>query len=102
MMPSISGYSGFVGSQHYIHSGGASNYICLPLDPEWSKYNLGKTGNYIYGTDYELSGSQALLFSDQIHNHNVPCAQCYNETISTTIMMPAKLTCPQGWAKVKD
>ena len=97
----ISGCSGFVGGQHYTHTGGGSNYICLPLKPEWSKYDLGTFGNYIYGTEYELSGSQASLFSNRLQDNNVPCAQCYSNTRSITIMMPAKLTCPLGWTKVR-
>lgn len=95
--PSVSGtqlvYSGRAGGGHYTH-GGAANYLCLPLDPEYTlPFRAGAQGHmYLYASEYEnpIRGT---------HNHNVPCAVCIANTRNTVLKMPAKTSCPQSWTK---
>ena len=95
--PSIAGtelvYAGRAGGSHYTH-GGAANYLCMPLDPEYTlQYRGGVQGyNYVYGTEYDvpIRGS---------HNHNVPCAVCSATTRLQLLMIPAKTSCPTSWTR---
>ena len=42
-------YSGRAGGSHYNHKGGGTNPQCLPLNPNYLKYQPGKqTNSYIY------------------------------------------------------
>jgi len=90
-------FTGFVIGSHYTHDGGASNYQCLPLKPEYSTYAL--TGSWVYGAEYETGSS---VFPNAMQNHNVPCARCFAPTRSATLMIPAKRTCPPSWTKVRQ
>ena len=71
-------YAGRTGCTFSGHQGGASNYLCMPNDPQYSQYQPGVRGHsYVYGTEYErplVSGR------DQ---HNAPCAVCYIPTKNT-------------------
>ena len=86
-------YNGIVGGSYYIH-GGAVNYQCLPLDPEYTlPFQSGIQGYmHIYGAEYEnpVRGT---------HNHNVPCSVCLVVTRLIALMIPAKTSCPQYWTK---
>ena len=96
--PNISGtelvYTGRAGGSHYTHKGGAANYLCMPLDPQYTlSYQAGvRDHNYVYGTEYQhpLRGSS---------DHNVPCAVCYVSTRETVLMIPAKTSCPTSWTR---
>ncbi|XP_036366811.1 uncharacterized protein LOC118767012 [Octopus sinensis] len=57
-------YEGVVGGQHYTHTGGGSNLLCLPNDPIWANYTTEvEEGGYIYGSEYEISHYSNKLFS---------------------------------------
>ena len=96
--PNVAGtqlvYTGRTGGSHYTHRGGAVNYLCMPLDPQYTlPYQAGVEGySYVYGTEYEgpLQGT---------HHHNVPCAVCYASTRETVLMIPAKTSCPASWTR---
>ena len=96
--PNITGtelvYSVGAGGTHYSHKGGAANYLCMPLDPEYTlPYQAGvRDHSYVYGAEYEtpIQGT---------HNHNVPCAVCYVSTRETVLMIPAKTSCPTSWTR---
>jgi hypothetical protein len=63
-----------MGGEWYAHSGGGSNYLCLPLDPIFDKITSGVQGySYIHGTEYEI-GSHSNIFPKNIGNHDAPCA----------------------------
>ena len=77
-------YSGIVGGSHYTHDGGAANYLCLPLDPEYTlPFQSGIQGMHIYGAEYQgpVRGT---------HDHNVPCSVCLVVSRSIALMIPAK------------
>ena len=85
-------YSGRTGATVSYSRGGAANHICMPDNPEYSRYNTGVQGfSLVYGAEYELnvkrSGTQ----------YNAPCAVCYVSNKSTFIMYPSRITCPTGW-----
>ena len=89
-------YGGKTGIPYYVHKGGASNYICMPNDPQYTlPYRPGVQGySYVYGTEYELAPP-----GYNVNQHNAPCAVCYVATKQTTIMIPAHTSCPTGWTR---
>jgi len=74
--------------------GGASNYICMPNDPQYTlAFRPGVQGySYVYGTEYEQPPP-----GYSVHQHNAVCAVCYVADKHTTIMIPAHTSCPSGW-----
>ena len=96
--PDVSGtelvYAGRAGGTHYTRKGGAANYLCMPDDPDYLRYQPGVQGrNYVYGTEYETSGQPLSA----VHDHDVPCAVCYASTRAAVTMIPAKTRCPSTW-----
>ena len=89
-------YGGKTGVTFEDDSGGASNYICMPHDPQYTlPYHAGVQGySYVYGTEYELPPP-----GYNTHQHNAPCAVCYVATKHTTVMIPAHTSCPTGWTR---
>ena len=82
-------YSGRVAGSNHDDKGGGSNAQCLPTDPE---YNVTLTSTqkkaYMFGAQFDNS--------IDIHNHDILCALCFANR-STSLMIPAKFTCPSGW-----
>ena len=88
-------YSGRAGGTNYQHKGGAANILCLPNDPQYSRYGSGVTGySPLTGVQYNVAVGQPLR---TVHSHNMPCAACYTSSRVTVLMIPAKLTCPTNW-----
>ena len=88
-------YSGRAGGTQYDHSGGAANLLCLPDDPEYSRYGGGvQDYSPLRGAEYRTESGQP--FSSK-HVHNMPCAVCCTSTRSKLLVIPAKLTCPTNW-----
>ena len=88
-------YSGRAGGTSYNKRGGASNYLCMPNDPEYGlAYRAGvQDSSPVDGAEYEYPVVTGR------HNHNVPCAVCYVQNRTTSIMIPAKMNCPSGWTR---
>ena len=91
-------YAGRTGGTHYNTRGGAAEKICLPEDPEYIAETSGISLQYystVQGGEYEVSfGPNANVIQ-----HNAPCAVCYVPTRATTIMIPAKTSCPSSWTR---
>ena len=91
-------YSGRTGGTHYETRGGSAENICLPDNPDYLAETAGLTTSFfstVQGAEYELwSGPK-----ENVSDHNVPCAVCYAPTRATTIMVPAKTTCPPSWTR---
>ena len=86
-----------MGGEHYTHSGGAANYLCLPKVPKYDRYKDGaQHGGLVYGTEYELSFNP---FDKNLQDHNAVCAVCYVESRGSMLMMPARNDCPSGWTE---
>ena len=97
--PSVSGtelvYAGRAGGTHYTHKGGAANYLCMPGDPDYLRYQSGVQGqSYVYGVEYEAFSRQPF---GALNDHNIPCAVCYASTRAAVTMIPAKTRCPSTW-----
>lgn len=87
-------YRGRAATKHYSDVGGGINYQCLPAVPEYGNFREGIQGHsLLYQVEYEIPMEQLGVSDDE----NVPCAVCYVPTRSTTIMIPALLSCPTGW-----
>ena len=56
-----------------------------------SNNNLFGHGAWFYGTEYQFTYKNVAIDDD------VPCAICKVTPATTTMMVPAKLTCPQNW-----
>ena len=85
-------YSGRGGGTYRDRTGGGTNLLCLPDDPEYSIFGSGVNGySPLRGAEYDAAPSQPL---GSYNNHNMPCAVCY---VSTRDTVPAKLTCPTHW-----
>ncbi|KAI0232754.1 hypothetical protein LSAT2_016965 [Lamellibrachia satsuma] len=96
-------YSGFAAGAFYTHSGGGSNYLCLPRDPEWGPRTTAgfQSGGYLHGAEYQVYGNDPFSKANarSLHQNDVPCAVCLVTSRPTKLMIPAKLTCPDGWTK---
>ena len=88
-------YAGRAGGTHYQHSGGASNFVCLPNDPDYLQYQRGVQGYAnVGGVEYYYADFPSL---SSLTRHNAPCAVCYVATRSVAVMIPAKTRCPTHW-----
>ncbi|XP_067932873.1 uncharacterized protein [Watersipora subatra] len=85
--------SGLATGQYYTHKGGSSVYACFLSEPEYNSNLAGDQGNYIYRAEYQTNSH---IFPSCMHDQNVPCSRCYLLSKSTTIMIPAKRTCPSS------
>ena len=51
---------GFAGGPNYGHSGGGSNYQCLPGNPQWGHHTDGLMSNsYMQGAEYLFSSANS-------------------------------------------
>ena len=81
--------TGITGGKHYLQKGNGNNPLCLPKTPEFDNVVADPpVYAFLYGAEYqEIPGHT---------DHDVPCSVC-RAPQSTTIMVPATLTCPPGW-----
>ena len=95
--PSVPGttlvYSGITAGSSYAHTGGGANYICIPEVPDYHPEATTANINYVYlyGTEYEVWGGQAL---DGYGNQNIPCSVCHVSGRPSQIMIPGTYKCP--------
>lgn len=86
-------YRGQVAVPDHGASGGGSNYMCLPADPE---YHPNSPNNVLSATIfrvwYEIDDNLDKL--PNLHRDSVPCAVCESDQRLTQLMMPAKTRCP--------
>ena len=87
-------YAGRAGGTHLTHKGGAANYLCMPDDPDYLRYQPGVQGySQVYGAEYQPHSGPLSAVDD----HNAPCAVCYASTRGAVTMIPAKTRCPSTW-----
>ena len=93
--PSTSGtqrlYAGRAAGSYWTERGGGANYLCLPVQPQYSTYTPGTQDGqaYMYGTEYETGGPGETGPLSSCNDHNAPCAVCYASTQETVVMIPA-------------
>ncbi len=89
-------YAGRAGGTRYNVEGGASNYICLPDNPQYLSYQAGVQGySLIHGTEFETFDQPLGSF----FQHNVACSVCFVSSRSVQLMIPARYECPTGWTR---
>ena len=89
-------YSGATAGSHFTHVGAAVDPLCLPLDPQYLKYQSGHQSHAIvYGAEYQTSGTPL----DHSNDRNVPCALCQVYGRTSKIMIPSHYECPNGWRR---
>ena len=97
---SVALYKGVAGGSWYSHTGGGSNYLCLPHDPIWGAFNTGVEKNSkIHGSEYQSPTGFRLNNNHYLplHDNNVPCVVCRSQTKSSVITLPARNQCYGGW-----
>ena len=103
-------FEGYAAGPHWSQAGDGSNYLCLPEEPQWKTY---LEGNHAYSATGYMHGVQYGLWSDATYRNSIfdssnsggvdlleqaaPCAVCYAGGRSTTLMIPARTECPDGW-----
>ena len=91
---------GIIGGEYYNHYGGGSQYLCLPRNPKYDKYQNGRQGaGAVYGTEYQVLHYNGNPFDKSLHDHDAPCAVCFVKSRGSMLMMPARNDCPSGWTK---
>ncbi|XP_028402159.1 uncharacterized protein LOC114525141 isoform X1 [Dendronephthya gigantea] len=92
-------YSGVMGGTYFNDAGGASNYLCLPLNPIFEKYVDGlQASTYMHGVEFETIDGQNQIFPNtNIDDDNAPCAVCQAKSRVSHMMIPARNVCPSGW-----
>jgi hypothetical protein len=92
--------SGYAAGEKYIYSssytGGASNRLCLPSNPELSNKTIS-AASQLYGTEYDDT-----KFGSGAYNEDVPCAVCRSTNTSSSLMIPGRKSCFAGWKKEYD
>lgn len=84
-----------MGGSWWKHNGGASNYLCLPMNPSFGKFERGSQGgNYIYGAEYQ----HTRLASKPLVHYDATCVVCHIQSRGSYVMIPARNTCPNGWS----
>ncbi|CAH1252386.1 Hypp9269 [Branchiostoma lanceolatum] len=88
-------YDGVTGGTHYSYYGGGTNLLCMPMTPIYQDAEAGSRSDraYLYGSEYETSDFPPL---SSLYNQDPPCAVCLIPR-GTSIMLPAKESCPSGW-----
>ncbi|XP_061178102.1 short-chain collagen C4-like [Saccostrea echinata] len=89
-------YDGTAGGSYYSETGNGANTLCLPHDPELLPDHLPLTPSgfsHIYGGEYQFSLGKVVIQDD------VPCSVCHVKMATSSMMIPAKRSCPTGWSK---
>ena len=93
-------YSGRAGGSWWSQTGGATNYLCMPDDPDYLQYAPGAQGaSFVYGVEYGPFSGQPFYVQPNVFAHNVPCAVCMAVSRCSLLMIPAKTQCPTSWTR---
>ena len=91
-------YSGRAGGSWWSQTGGATNYLCMPDNPDYLQYDSDVQGrNYVFGVEYVAYNSQPLNVNPNVWGRNVPCAVCMAVSRCSLLMIPGKTSCPVSW-----
>ena len=65
-------YSGRAGGSWYSKTGGATNHLCMPDNPDYLQYASGVQGyNYVYGVEYGIPTGQPLYNVTHNNEHSL-------------------------------
>ena len=92
------GQKGRAGGSWYRETGGATNYLCMPDNPDYLQYDSDVQGlNYVYGVEFDMASGQPLRVNPDVDDHNAPCAVCMAVSRCSLLMIPGKTSCPVSW-----
>ena len=87
-------FAGLVGGSLYSHTGGASQYLCLPHNPIYSEVqpNRNDKRSLIFSTELQYPAFAPL---EHMQHHDAACSVCrtLDERVSV-LMIPAQNQCP--------
>lgn len=88
-------YRGQVAAPDHFTTGGGSNYICLPDDPEYHPNSPNKVlSATIFRVFYDIEDDIDKVPNVQMQS--VPCSVCESNQRLTQLMLPAKTRCPSS------
>ena len=89
-------YSGRVQGSPHNQRGGTSEFLCLPLEPEFgAEYRAGEQRRSpLVPAEYETFADEPLA---EVADEIVPCAVCHVTRRGSVVTIPAGLTCPDQW-----
>ena len=91
-------YAGYAAGSYYTVPGGAADYLCLPNEPRWGRFeDSSQSSAEIYGVEYELGGRNIqTFFGRELQDHDAPCAVCISSR-PNMLMIPGRNVCYDGW-----
>jgi hypothetical protein len=94
-------YAGRAAGSHWDSSGGTSDILCLPQQPEYDEEYQTGAQHYsaLHGVEYETFSDSPL---EDARDHNVPCAVCRVNGRDSILMIPARRNCPASWTTEYD
>ena len=89
-----------MGGSNHNHKGSGGDYLCLSEIPEFDYVQNGNSQQrgLVYSAEYqfnEVNGSPL----EPLLDHDVPCAVCEVLHRGLHLMIPAKMSCPDGWTE---
>jgi hypothetical protein len=91
---------GYAGGGWYEDAGSSANTLCLPRDPIWGQYDDGvdESSATIYGAEFHtFQHRDTSFFGEHIYDHDIQCAVCRSTSHTTSVMIPARNVCYDGW-----
>ena len=88
---------GITAGKAFNEPGSGVNTLCLPHNPDDAPHDfptsLQSAGSvsHLYGSEYQFT------YRKFAQDDDVPCAICHVSIAASSIMIPAKTTCPSGW-----
>ncbi|XP_022303428.2 uncharacterized protein LOC111110998 [Crassostrea virginica] len=100
--PAVNGtttvYTGITAGKSYNETGSGVNTLCLPHNPDEAPLYFstrvdaaGGYVSYLYGSEYQFT------YQKFAQDDDVPCAVCHVTIATSSLMIPAKTTCPSEW-----
>eukprot|EP00117_Sycon_ciliatum_P047156 scpid68756/ scgid33707/ len=91
-------YSGWVGGAYHSDLGSGANPQCMPKTPTYGRYSDYQWGGIMYPAVYKMQGQNEPWHAENT-DRSATCAVCESRGRSTSIMMPGRNTCPDGWTR---
>lgn len=91
-------YTGVMGGSQWSNKGGGANYLCMPLYGRYSNQLRYKHGFQGHGLIDNVGYSTTTTTGNQ--GRTAACTVCRVVGKTTTIMIPARPTCPFGWFRL--
>ena len=77
------------------NTGGTSDILCLPEQPEYMNFTQDLAArSTINGVEYQTNYDQPLY---DVYEQNVPCVICHATQRESSLMIPARISCPDTW-----